>query len=67
MKLKKKIILFVGKDAANEQRIDAVRVRREIGLPFDHDGDPSTPTVLPSRPSENDLRAELGLPLRTRY
>jgi hypothetical protein len=38
-----------------------------VGLPYDDDGDPSTPKVLPNRVTENDLRREVGLPLRKAY
>ncbi len=38
-----------------------------VGLPIDHDGDPSTPKITQDRPAENDLRAELNLPKRPRY
>jgi hypothetical protein len=38
-----------------------------VGLPFDDDGDPSTPEVMPDRVTENDLRLELGLALRDEY
>lgn len=38
-----------------------------VGLPFDHDGDPSTPSITQDRPAENDLRDQLNLPTRPRY
>ncbi len=38
-----------------------------VGLPYDHDGDPSTPVHTPDRPTENQLRDELNLPTRPRY
>lgn len=38
-----------------------------VGLPIDHDGDPSTPRITLTRPAENDLRDELNLPTRPRY
>ncbi len=45
--------------------------REAVGLPFDVDGDPATPMALatdhPFPLTENGLRAELGLPARTRY
>ncbi|HEU4426992.1 MAG TPA: M91 family zinc metallopeptidase [Pilimelia sp.] len=45
--------------------------RQAVGLPIDHDDDPSTPTrVDPDHPfdyTENGLRDELGLPPRTHY
>lgn len=45
--------------------------RIAVGLPIDDDGDPSTPEQLASRHpyplTENGLREELNLPLRTRY
>jgi hypothetical protein len=50
------------------------RERDTVGLPVDHDQDPSTPDVPgseagghPAWMSENALRAELGLELRGRY
>ena len=57
--------------------VDAVDVgiseleRYAVGLPVDHDGDPSTPEQLnPDHPevqTENALRRELGLPPRPSY
>ena len=45
--------------------------RQAVGLPVDHDGDPTTPEVpAPQQPealTENALRTELGIPLRTSY
>jgi hypothetical protein len=45
--------------------------REAVGLPIDHDADPSTPDALhPDHPfayTENGLREELGLPPRPRY
>jgi Ca2+-binding RTX toxin-like protein len=45
--------------------------REAVGLPIDHDDDPSTPNQLdPDHPwnlTENGLREELGLPPRTTY
>ena len=45
--------------------------REAVGLPFDDDGDPSTPDRLdPDHPyalTENALRQELGVPLRPTY
>ncbi|NVI96791.1 alkaline phosphatase [Myxococcus sp. AM009] len=38
-----------------------------VGLPYDHDGDPSTPRIEADRSTENDLRDELNLPTRPRY
>jgi hypothetical protein len=42
-----------------------------VGLPIDHDNDPSTPERIdPDHPiqfTENGLRAELGAPRRPRY
>lgn len=38
-----------------------------VGVPFDHDGDPSTPKITQDRPAENHLREELNLPRRPRY
>jgi hypothetical protein len=39
-----------------------------VGLPYDHDGDPTTPMIKRSDGiSENDLRAEIGLPKRMSY
>jgi hypothetical protein len=47
------------------------RERQAVGLPVDHDGDPSTPEqVDPDHPityTENGLRREMGLPDRTTY
>jgi hypothetical protein len=45
--------------------------RVAVGLPIDEDADPSTPEALAARHpyplTENGLREELNLPLRTRY
>jgi len=45
--------------------------RQAVGLPVDHDGDPSTPDQIdPDHPiqfTENGLRREMGLPDRTTY
>ncbi|WP_344138107.1 M91 family zinc metallopeptidase, partial [Luedemannella flava] len=45
--------------------------REAVGLPVDHDGDPTTPPrSFPGHPdelTENALRAELGVPPRQRY
>jgi hypothetical protein len=41
--------------------------RGAVGLPYDHDGDPSTPWTNPNPVTENDLRAQLGLPRRPHY
>lgn len=38
-----------------------------VGLPWDHDADPSTPPRVNPRVNENQLRRELGLPLRPHY
>jgi hypothetical protein len=37
------------------------------GLPYDHDGDPSTPHQLPGHTSENRFRELLNLPIRKEY
>ncbi|MGH3925168.1 MAG: type III secretion system effector protein, partial [Pseudonocardiaceae bacterium] len=45
--------------------------RQAVGLPVDHDDDPSTPNrITPDHPieyTENGLRREMGLPDRERY
>lgn len=45
--------------------------RQAVGLPVDHDDDPSTPPIVdPDHPieyTENGLRREMGLPDRTTY
>ncbi|WP_164016985.1 M91 family zinc metallopeptidase [Pyxidicoccus trucidator] len=38
-----------------------------VGLPYDHDNDPSTPKIKQERTAENDLRDDLNLPTRPRY
>ncbi|MBZ4416813.1 M91 family zinc metallopeptidase [Myxococcus sp. RHSTA-1-4] len=38
-----------------------------VGLPYDHDNDPSTPKRKQDRTAENDLRDDLNLPTRPRY
>ncbi|WP_177233538.1 M91 family zinc metallopeptidase [Stigmatella erecta] len=38
-----------------------------VGLPYDHDGNASTPDMHPGHTSENRLREELGLPARPEY
>jgi len=47
------------------------REREAVGLPVDHDGDPSTPNqIAPGHPTEyteNGLRREMGLPDRESY
>lgn len=47
------------------------RERQAVGLPVDHDDDPSTPPIAdPDHPpeyTENGLRDEMGLPDRTTY
>ncbi|MEU4649445.1 M91 family zinc metallopeptidase [Nocardia fluminea] len=45
--------------------------RVAVGLPIDHDNNPSTPeqvvTEHPTALTENAMRAEVGLPLREHY
>ncbi|WP_375772155.1 M91 family zinc metallopeptidase [Archangium gephyra] len=43
------------------------REQAAVGLPYDHDADPSTPAQHPGHTNENRLREELGLPSRPRY
>ena len=47
------------------------RERQAVGLPVDHDGDPSTPPIVdpdhPTTYTENGLRREMGLPDRETY
>jgi len=38
-----------------------------VGLPWDHDNNPRTPPQASGRVNENQMRSELGLPLRPRY
>ena len=38
-----------------------------VGLPYDHDNDPSTPLIEPDQLTENKFRDFLGLPHRPRY
>jgi hypothetical protein len=38
-----------------------------VGLPYDHDGDPTTPTIPPSDLSENGFRRDINQPFRRRY
>lgn len=49
----------------------AIRERQAVGLPIDHDLDPTTPEIIdPNHPywlTENGLRFELGLPVRQHY
>jgi hypothetical protein len=53
----------------DEQRTDGVPNAENlaVGLPIDHDGDPSTPRTQPSPYYENLFREELGIPRRPRY
>ncbi|TQF16796.1 alkaline phosphatase [Myxococcus llanfairpwllgwyngyllgogerychwyrndrobwllllantysiliogogogochensis] len=48
-------------DGVNNRELAAV------GLPYDHDGDASTPDIRPSHPTENKLREQLGLTPRPEY
>ncbi len=43
------------------------RENAAVGLPYDHDADPSTPNQHPGHINENDYRDELNLPTRPRY
>jgi len=38
-----------------------------VGLPYDHDKDPSTPDQHPGHLNENQLREQLGVPARLEY
>ncbi len=38
-----------------------------VGIPIDHDGNPSTPRIQPNPQTENQLRDQLGQPPRPRY
>jgi hypothetical protein len=68
--------MVTGTMADSERGPVPAEENQAVGLPFDHDDNPSTPDITPEEfyrqlglpnVSENAIRAALGLPLKTEY